>query len=253
MANTKTRGGFKRRVTAVVVAAGVLAATAVGCGAASQGNQGSAQPTATGARTDAPAKPAPTNAGASAAAVPKPLADAGEYAENVYDAAKARDWQAADAKLAALKDSTSQLEGTPGVGNSNALRADTARLEKAVGARDQQAALLVSNKVTFDAANMSTAFDNPVPVAVTKLDYYGRQVEVQAASGDTAALKKTAAEIKSTWDSVRPEVVKSGGVSEAKKFDGLVVQLEQANTPGQYGKLANPILDQVDYLEKVFG
>jgi hypothetical protein len=41
---------------------------------------------------------------------------------------------------------------------------------------------------TFDAANLSAAFDNPVPVAVTKLDYYGRQVEVQAAAGDTVAL-----------------------------------------------------------------
>lgn len=110
-----------------------------------------------------------------------------------------------------------------------------------------------ANKTTFDAANLSVSFDNPVPVAVTKLDYYGRQVEVQAAAGDTAALKQTATEVKSTWDGVRAQVVKNGGANEARKFDGLVAQLQQANTPDQYGKLATSILDQVDYLEKVFG
>lgn len=252
MTNTETRSGFKRRVAALAVAAGLLAATAAGCGAAAQGGQGNNQPGATGTRTSAPTRPASTDAGAPAAAVPKPLAAAGEYAENVYDAAKAGDWKTADAKLAALKDSTARLGGTPGAGNPGALRADVAALEKAVGARDQQAALLTSNKATFDAANLSAAFDNPVPVAVTKLDYYGRQVEVQAAAGDTAALTQTAAEVQRTWDGVRSQVVRNGGTAEAKEFDGLVAQLQRANTPDQYGKLATPILDQVDYLEGVF-
>ena len=53
--------------------------------------------------------------------------------------------------------------------------------------------------MTFDAANLGAVFDNPVPVAVTKLDYYGRQVEVQAASGDTVALGQTAADTRKTW------------------------------------------------------
>lgn len=227
-------------------------ATVAGCGAVEQRNQGNGQSAANGKQTSPPAKQASTNAGASAATVPKPLADAGEYAENVYDAAKTKDWKTADGKLAAFKDSTAQLDGTSGVGDLGALQADTAALEKAVAARDQQAALLASNNATFDAANLSASFDNPVPVAVTKLDYYGRQVEVQAAGGDPAALKQTATEVQSTWDGVRAQVVKNGGTVEAKKFDGLVAQLQQANNLDQYGKLATPILDQVDYLEKVF-
>lgn len=112
-----------------MVAAGVLAATVAGCGAVAQGNQGSGQPNATGTQTSAPAKQASTtHADTSVATVPKPLAAAGEYAENVYDAAKAKDWKTADAKLAALKDSTAQLRGTAGVGDLGTLRADTAAL-----------------------------------------------------------------------------------------------------------------------------
>lgn len=247
MANAEMKSGLRKRVAALVVAAGVLAATAAGCGTVAQGNQGSGQSTAPGPQTSAP------GTASASAALPKPLANAGEYAENVYDAAKAKDWKTADAKLSALKDSTAKLQGTSGVKDLGTLRSDTAALEKAVGARDQQATLLASNKATLDAANLSTAFDNPVPVAVTKLDYYGRQVEIQAASGDTAALKQTASEVQRTWDSVRQQVVKNGGTAEAKKFDELVTQLQQANTSGQYGNLATPILDQVDYLEKVFG
>lgn len=248
MANTETKSGFKMRVAALVVAVGILAGGAYGVSAATNGG---GQTAAAGTQASAPAKPASTTA--SVATVPKPLAAAGEYAENVYDAAKVKDWKTANAKLVALKDSTAQLGGTSGVGDLGTLQTDVTALEKAVGARDQQAALLAANKATFDAANLSASFDNPAPVAVTKLDYYGRQVEVQAASGDTAALKQTAAEVKSTWDGVRAQVLKNGGAAEAKKFDGLVAQLQQANTPDQYGKLATPILDQVDYLEKVFG
>ena len=36
--------------------------------------------------------------------VPTSLSNAGEYGENVYDYAKANDWQNADVKVAALKD-----------------------------------------------------------------------------------------------------------------------------------------------------
>ncbi|MGI8637728.1 MAG: hypothetical protein ACR2KZ_20195, partial [Segetibacter sp.] len=35
--------------------------------------------------------------------VPPSLAQMGEYGENIYDAAKAKNWKEADAKLAALK------------------------------------------------------------------------------------------------------------------------------------------------------
>ena len=37
--------------------------------------------------------------------VPKSLMDAGEYAENIYDYAKANDWKKADAKIGAAQGS----------------------------------------------------------------------------------------------------------------------------------------------------
>lgn len=250
--NTTTNGtGLRRKVAAIAVGAGLLIAGFLGVGALAGGNGGASA--SSGAQQAAPAAPAPKPAAssASAASVPKPLENAGHYGENVYDQAKLGDWSKANAELASLKGAISQLNGT-GVSDQGRLSADVAALEKAITARDQQAALLASNKVTFDVANASASYKTPVPVGVTKLDYYGRQLEIQAAAKDTAGLKQTAADIQSTWNQVRPQIVANGGTKEAKQFDVTVAQVQKAGTPAQYGKLANPVLAQVDFLENVF-
>lgn len=236
-------GGFRRKIAAVLVAGGVLLAGALGF--ASQ--QGSANTTA--ANTPPVATTQHRNAPAT---VPKPLENVGHYGENAYDKAKLGDWTKARSELASLKSATAQLQGA-GVSNTSTLKADVAALDRAVFARDQAGALAASNKVTFDAASLSASYKTPVPVEVTKLDYYGRQLEVQAAAGNTSGLKQTATDIQNTWNQVRPQIVANGGTKEAKQFDATVAQVQQAQTPSQYGKLATPVLAQVDYLEAVFG
>jgi hypothetical protein len=183
--------------------------------------------------------------------VPKPLANTGEYSENVYDAAKTGDWKTADQKVGALRDSASQLTAGSSQERS-ALRSDITSLEEAVSQRDARASQLQSNQVTLTVAEMSAGYSNPVPVDVTKLDYLGRDLEIWAASGDQQKLDQTSAQIQSTWQSVRPQVVANGGTAEAQNFDATVQQVQQAQSPDQYGSLAKPVLDQVDYLEKVF-
>lgn len=245
--NEKTRGnGFRRKVATFAVGVGLLATSTFGLAAASGGNVAvaSTQPAPT-------AQQAPTGA-KDAAAVPKPLENSGHYGESVYDAVKIGDWKKAATELASLKDATAQLRDTHGSGDTARLSTDVATLEEAVAAKNEQAALLASNKVTLEAANLSASYKTPAPVEVTKLDYYGRQLEIQAAANDTAGLRQTASEIQKTWDKVGPQVVASGGSAEAKQFDATVAQLQQAKSPDQYGKLAGPVLDQVDLLERVF-
>ena len=40
--------------------------------------------------------------------------------------------------------------------------------------------------------------------------------------------------------------------AEAKKFGALVTRVEVARIPTEYGRLAGPLLEEVDNLEKVF-
>ncbi|HXM33683.1 MAG TPA: hypothetical protein VN920_00715 [Pyrinomonadaceae bacterium] len=184
--------------------------------------------------------------------VPASLSAAGEYGENVYDHAKANDWKNADVKLAALRDAVKKVRTD--VKNKSAavdrIDGHVASLDRAVTAKDRQAAMREANQVTLDVADMTTAYKLSVPVEVTKLDYYGRELEVWAQAQDASKLQGTAREMRRTWASLRPSV--EAHATEAKKFDALVAQVESAKTPADYTRVATHVLTEVDNLEKLF-
>jgi hypothetical protein len=185
--------------------------------------------------------------------VPTSLADAGEYGENVYDYAKANDWKNADIKLAALNDAVKQVRAD--VKNNSAavdrLAVNVAALDRAVTSKDRQATMREANQVTLDAAEMTTAYKLSVPVEVTRLDYYGRELEVWAQAKDANKLQAAAREMRRTWDALRP-AIEGKSATEVKKFAALVAQVESAKTPADYARVATPVLDEVDNLEKLF-
>jgi hypothetical protein len=185
--------------------------------------------------------------------VPTSLADAGEFGENIYDYAKANDWKNAGVKLAALRAAAKQVRAD--VKNDNSaveqLDGNVAALDNAVSAKDRQATMREANQVTLDAANMTIAYKLSVPVEVTILDYYGRELEVWAQAKDANKLQETAREMRLTWDAVRPSI-DAKSATEAKKFEALVTQVEGAKTPADDARVATLVLNEVDNLEKLF-
>lgn len=186
--------------------------------------------------------------------VPQALKDVGEYAESIYDMAKVADWPKAQANLATLQQSVRLLEQqTPNRGSGiDQLMGSIDPLSQAIATQDQQATQRLANQVTLLAAQLTQQYQTKVPVEITLLDYYGRQLEVDAASGNLVQLQATAHQITQTWQAVRPAVVRHGGTAQAQPFDALVAQANQAKTVSDYGQLATPILNQVDQLEAVF-
>jgi hypothetical protein len=184
---------------------------------------------------------------------PTSLSNAGEYGENIYDYAKTNDWKNADLKLAALKDEVKKVRTD--VRNQSAvvdgLDTNVAALDKAVTAKDRQATMREANQVTHHVADMTAAYKLSVPVEVTKLDYYGRELEVWAQAKDANKLQAAAREMRQTWDSLRP-TIEAHSKTEATKFEALVTQVESAKTPADYMRVATPVLDEVDNLEKLF-
>ena len=69
---------------------------------------------------------------------------------------------------------------------------------------------------------------------------------------DAKKLQSAADELVAVWDKVRPEIEAKGGTAQATVFGKLVGQLKLAKAANDYGKLATPILDEVDNLEKVY-
>lgn len=186
---------------------------------------------------------------------PRSLINAGEYGENIYDFAKAGNWAKANGRLALLRKSAAALRsGVLGAtGDADRLDSAIASVGTAVDAKDRLVTMRDANQVTAIVADMLVPFKLPVPIEVTRLDFYGRELEVWSAADDPEKLKSTAAALKSTWDAVRPAVEAHGGAAVAKRFGALVATLESAKTADEYNRMATPILDEVDVLEQTFG
>lgn len=197
--------------------------------------------------------PTASSAVTTAESLPSSLSNAGEYGENIYDYAKANDWKNANAKVAALKDAVKTVRTD--VKNQSAavdrLEAKVAALDRAITAKDRQPAMREANQVTLDVADMTAAYKLSVPVEVTRLDYYGRELEVWAQTQDANKLQATAREMRRTWNSLRPSI-EAHKPTEAKRFDALVAQVESAKTSADYARVATPVLNEVDNLEKLF-
>lgn len=176
----------------------------------------------------------------------------GHYAENLYDWARSGDWAKAQADLTALKTALANLKSTGQATDLHGADELLAAIGKAVQAHDARALMHAANDTTRAAAEITRQFDQRVPVEVTLLDYYGRELELWAEEGNTAKLNETRTKLRETWDKVRPGVVAKGGNTEAAQFDALVAQLAKATTPKDFTAVATPILNSVDALENVF-
>jgi hypothetical protein len=227
-----------------------LACVIGACSSADRNAAGSADTSA--AATPAHARAA-ADSGATSSAPPRAVADVGEYGEQIYDQAVGSHWD----KAAPLMDSlNAAAKALPDESRNAAERTQLTRvldtLRSALTAKQRGAATAAANRVTYLAAKISAPYRPATPVDVVLLDYYGRELEVQAARKDMTALKATAADIRRTWDSVKGQVVSHGGAAAAAKTDSLVARIEAAKSPAEYSRLAKPFLDVVDELEAPF-
>ena len=186
--------------------------------------------------------------------VPASLTQAGEYAEDIYDAAKACNCKSAETLYAKLQSAVKRVKTDVNdqKANKNKLDKAVAELGSAVKSKNKQSAMESANTITYIAAEMSRPYAQVVPVEVTELDYYGRELEIWSAAKNMTRLQQAASGMRTAWQTVRPRVISHGGTAQARKFDSLMSQLAKAQTPADYGRLATPILDQVDMLEQVF-
>jgi hypothetical protein len=193
-----------------------------------------------------PASP-PQSAGAAAT-----LKSVGEYAENVYDAARDEKWDDAAAKLATLK---AAAQGIPAQANKalvTQIQNSIKQMDVTVPVKDQVRTMREANLITRDAAELGTNLHEQIPLGVTYLDFYGRQLEIASRTGDMARLKSTTNDLAATWQKLRPAVMQHSGNDEAEQWDKLVQQIQSADKASDYKKLAEDELEEVDRLENLF-
>lgn len=194
----------------------------------------------------------PRDSGTSAAvsstsSVPPAIEAVSHHAENAYDMAKANDWAKASASVDSLATAVTADSAT-----RSAIDSTLQQLRGAVASRNARTAMSASNRLTEIGARLSDRYAPTVPVEVTLLDYYGRELEIRATARDLGKLRETGDKISSTWEALKARVEQRGGIAEATRFGELVQRVRQARTVTDYAALATPILDEVDALEVVF-
>jgi hypothetical protein len=230
-----------------------LIALACLIGACSRGDSNAAGGTDTAVAVTPANARAAADSGAVSSAAPRAVADVGEYGEQIYDNAAGGSWDKAKSLMDSLDAAAKALpDESRNATERGQLTGALDTLRSAVAAKQRGAATEAANRVTYLAAKISVPYNPATPVDVVLLDYYGRELEVQAARKDIAKLKATTADIRRTWDAVKPQVVSHGGAAAAAKTDSLVAKIEAAKSPAEYNRLAKPFLDVVDELEKPF-
>jgi hypothetical protein len=183
------------------------------------------------------------------------LAQIGESSENIYDYAKIGKWGKANTDLKQLNRAFGKYKSS----SSATDRAFVSDLEKQINALSQSVSSRVrfgsmqtANSLTYKTAKFTADLNAPVPLEVTLLDYYGRELEIGSLFDNTNQVKFSVSKIHSTWNAVRSSVIDAEGGTEATSFDNLISKLEKPNSLKRFSKLAIVVLDKADVLETLF-
>ncbi|GBE93808.1 hypothetical protein [Nostoc cycadae] len=178
----------------------------------------------------------------------------GEYSKTIYNLIKTNNWTEAKNHLSLLKALSDHLKTEKGKTDVNLAKLDSSItvLQSTVAAKNHQA-MCDANQVSAIADQLAMQLEPKMPLEVAMLDYYGRELEIWAADGNTARLKNVAGKIRETWEALRPSIQSHGGSPQLQKFDDTLIALvETASSPTEYSLLAAPVQGEVNNLRKVF-
>jgi hypothetical protein len=125
-------------------------------------------------------------------------------------------------------------------------------LEGSVKARQQVQSMDFANSITRLVAELSAPYQAEIPYKIVLLDYYGRQLELGVAASRLSTLKQATVDLRQTWNSIEPSILRRGHVDDARRFTDIVVQLEGAKRPADFVAPVRAELAAVDRLETIF-
>ena len=166
--------------------------------------------------------------------------DVGEFGENLYDEAKASDWTKAAAKYQDLQKAAKQLAADLKGADARLRRHDrgVTALGRAVTAKDRMAAMRQANQVTLIAADLNEPFKPQIPSAVTRLDAFGRELEMGAEAKDQGQIQaRRSPACGKTGIRSRP---RCGPRARHRVQHALTTQVGAAKTIEDYAKVAKP-------------
>lgn len=182
-------------------------------------------------------------------------------AEDAFDQALASNFVAVSSDASSIRSQWTVFRPeivTAGLPEATALEVDAALdgLDAAVAAPVSPAAVArAANAVSAPMDVLFAVYGPPTPTAIMELDYLGRELLLDALSGDFARATSDFSALEAQWTATRASVTGAGGAAEATQFDVIADALRAAITSADATALeahAREELNAVDALEAVF-
>jgi hypothetical protein len=184
---------------------------------------------------------------------PAALLQLGQSATDLFDSARSADWRQASASLQAVNEAASNLPADlQDAGLVANLQSRLVSVREATNDRRQLETMEGANAITHIVAELAQKYRPEVPYEVRMLGYYGRQIELGVASGDSTIARRAASDLTEAWNRIQPEMDRRGQPEDARRFTAIVVRLMNARQPADFGAPAADELAALRHLESLF-
>lgn len=181
---------------------------------------------------------------------PLALSEVDDAARYLFDCARDVRWKEAEAQLETLQRAFEDLPaGLQPADVAASLRGRMRELPDAVSQHDRVRTMEAANAITQSVMGLSTRFQSRVPAQIPTLAYLGRQIELGIAAQQPALIARVVAQIRQTWNELRPRLEQEGHVADVRRMTDIVVSLEGTSGVADETSLARAELDAVGHLE----
>jgi hypothetical protein len=180
---------------------------------------------------------------------PLALSEVDDSARYLFESAREAKWMQADAQLQVLQHAFEDLpRGLQPADVTALIRTRMRELPDAVSQRDRVRTMEAANAITQAVIGLSAQFQSQVPAQIPTLAYLGRQLELGIASQRPVLIERVTAEIRQTWNELRPQLEHAGHAADVRRMTDIVVSLEGTNQSAEEASLARAELDAVSHL-----
>jgi hypothetical protein len=181
---------------------------------------------------------------------PLALSEVDDSARFLFECARDAKWMQADGQLETLQRAVEDLpRGMQPADVVASLHTRVRELPDAVSHHERIRTMEAANAITQSVIGLSAAYQSQVPAQIPTLAYLGRQIEFGIAAERPALIARAVADIRQTWDELRPELEGRGHRADVRRMTDIVVSLETTKQAADDAELARAELDTVGHLE----
>ena len=192
--------------------------------------------------------------------LPKAIYSTGEAAEDLVDYAQSANWGKIKLKIDEINNLYSLYRSEVIHNKLSPQLLDfysfyVEQLNKDLTAKQGDRIAFDANQITGIGVDFENHFSHKIPPEVSRLDYLGREILLEAKANNSIAVNRRLSDIDEIWTVLKPVVISKHGVKQAAEFESLVSKIKSLKgklNSVEFRQTVNKYSDQIDRLEKLF-